>query len=265
MSATDRARRFSEHNAAWFDNQVTKQRISNYRTERMRRLVEYDSPADTRTFATQLLGPLQGKQVLDVGCGEGHNAVRLALRGATVHAVDVSAVSVAETRRLAAQYNVEDRVHASIQDLHAPAFPDASFDLLSGFLVLHHLDHALTGREMSRLLRPDGKAVFMEPSAANPLIMLARQYLNGRFGIHRVTDQDIGDHPITQQAIEAIGQHFTTTYVYHHEFLFFRLIYHFGPVRAAPIKDLLRALDRYAGLVPGLLPYTYTFVLEFRK
>ena len=40
--------------------------------------------------ALGLLGDLQGKRILDVGCGGGQNAVACALAGATVVGVDLS-------------------------------------------------------------------------------------------------------------------------------------------------------------------------------
>ncbi len=73
--------------------------------------------------------PLTPGSALDVGCGEGADAIWLATRGWTVTAVDVSAVAVDRARRAAAAAGVA--VEWVCGDALATPFPAASFDLLS--------------------------------------------------------------------------------------------------------------------------------------
>ena len=47
---------------------------------------------------------------------------------------------------------------------------DDSFDLVCGSGILHHLDLPAAMRELARVLRPSGRAVFMEPLGHNPAI-----------------------------------------------------------------------------------------------
>jgi|HubBroStandDraft_1064217.scaffolds.fasta_scaffold51390_5 SAM-dependent methyltransferase len=111
----------------------------------------YDRPA-----VLDLLGPVTGRRVLDVGCGPGLYAEELARRGAQVVGLDQSGemVRLASQRVPAAEF----RVH----DLAEPLtwLPEASFDLAVMPLVLHHLDDR-TGalREVRRVLRPGGSLV----------------------------------------------------------------------------------------------------------
>ena len=49
----------------------------------------------------RLLGDVRGLAVLDVGCGTGRHAIRLAAAGAAVHAVDFSAAMLEQARRKA--------------------------------------------------------------------------------------------------------------------------------------------------------------------
>jgi SAM-dependent methyltransferase len=67
---------------------------------------------------------------LDLGCGEGGDAVWLALRGWRVTAVDVSATALARAAEAAAAAGVSDRVDLQRHDL-AASFPAGTFDLVS--------------------------------------------------------------------------------------------------------------------------------------
>src|SRR4051812_49296456 len=72
-----------------------------------------------------LLGDLRGLRVLDVGCGTGRHAVRLARAGAVVTAVDFSEAMLAQARAKLGAEHVEFRVH----DLSKPLpFEDHGFD-----------------------------------------------------------------------------------------------------------------------------------------
>jgi SAM-dependent methyltransferase len=53
-------------------------------------------------------------------------------------------------------------------------FADASFDRIWGNAILHHLDLAVVARELRRVLRPGGVAVFCEPWGENLLLNWAR-------------------------------------------------------------------------------------------
>lgn len=94
-----------ETNAAWWDATVGE----GNRTQR-----EIVGPATER-----LLGPVQGLRVLDLACGNGHFARRLADLGAIVTAVDFSPTFLALARARSAGY--ADRVRFEEVDLTAGA------------------------------------------------------------------------------------------------------------------------------------------------
>ncbi|GAA2907627.1 class I SAM-dependent methyltransferase [Streptosporangium fragile] len=69
-------------------------------------------------------------RALDLGCGEGADAIWLARRGWHVTAVDISQVALDRAAHEAAQAGVADRIDWQRHDL-AVSFPDGAFDLVS--------------------------------------------------------------------------------------------------------------------------------------
>ena len=209
------------------------------------------------------LGELQGKRLLDVGCGVGQWSVFLAKLGAEVWAIDISPASLEVARRNATLHGVEDRIHFDTMNALATSFPDQFFDRVHGQDVIHHLDPELLGREVGRVLRPGGRAIFTENCANNPLLMLARKHLCGRFGIPRWSSGD--EYPLTREGIRAFGASFLTVDVAFPDFRFFHLLNAklFG-YRSRLLNHAFDALD--AGIyrfLPILRPWSYRQVIRF--
>ena len=115
----------------------------------------------------RLLGDVAGLDVVDVGCGTGRHALRLAAAGARVTAVDFSEEMLKQARGKRDATNVKFVRHDLDERL---PFDDASFDRVVCGLVLEHI--ADTGRflaELQRVCRPDG---FLVLSAMHPAMML---------------------------------------------------------------------------------------------
>ncbi|MBI4057618.1 MAG: class I SAM-dependent methyltransferase [Elusimicrobia bacterium] len=124
-------------------------------------------------YAFERLSPVRGKRLLDLGCGAGETSVYFALQGAHVTAVDISPEMIAVARRLAEKHGVPIDVKTAVAE--ALPFPDASFDLVFGNGVLHHVDMVPALREIHRLLKPGGCAAFVEPLKHNPIISIYRR------------------------------------------------------------------------------------------
>ena len=118
----------------------------------------------------------RGCQVLELGCGTGRDSLRLARHGARVVGVDVSREGL---RRAATRAREEgfgpDNPTFRLMNAEALTFPPTVFDLVIGSGVVHHLDLDALRRQLPRLLKPTGHAVFHEPLGHNPLLNLYRR------------------------------------------------------------------------------------------
>ncbi len=106
---------------------------------------------------------------LDLGCGEGADAVWLAERGWAVVAVDVSAVALRRAAELARERGVGDRIDFQDHDLGA-SFPDGAFDLVSAEF-LHstiELDRIPILRRAAAAVAPGGVLAIVDHGAAPP-------------------------------------------------------------------------------------------------
>jgi ubiquinone/menaquinone biosynthesis C-methylase UbiE len=114
-----------------------------------------------------LLGDVRGLQILDVGCGTGRHALRLARASAIVTAIDFSDAMLAQARSKPGAEKIDFRVH----DLSKPlSFEASQFDrVICGLVIDHIADLERLFREMSRVCKPGGAVVV---SVMHPAMML---------------------------------------------------------------------------------------------
>lgn len=92
-------------------------------------------------------------RALDLGCGEGADAVWLAEHGWQVVAVDISANALQRARHLADDRNMVSRISFECHDL-TESFPDGPFDLVSAQFF-----HSPVELDRTRILRRAADAV----------------------------------------------------------------------------------------------------------
>lgn len=218
---------------------------------------------DLYAYGLRLLGDLHGRDVLDCGCGRGHVSVMLAKRGAHVTAFDTAQEELAIAEGLARANGVQVKfIREPFENL---SFPDESFDLLFGTFVLHHVDLSRACQQIKRVLKPGGRAVFIENSAFNPLLMAARTHICGRFGVARYGDDH--EHPLTRKDIAMVKAAFPdTSQVHFPSLLLFRLLdFYVFKRRSAFITALLEKLDDVIGRIPVARKYGYLQVVHVWK
>lgn len=113
--------------------------------------------------ALDQIRPLEGKRILEAGTGTGNLLVWFAMNGAEVVGNDVSAGVMEVARKRASMNGVLGEVDFVHQPIESLDHPDGSFDVVFGNVVAHHFDVGRAGRNIYRLLKPGGAAVFSEP------------------------------------------------------------------------------------------------------
>jgi 2-polyprenyl-3-methyl-5-hydroxy-6-metoxy-1,4-benzoquinol methylase len=200
---------------------------------------------------------LPGKRVLDYGCGDGGFSFELAQRGALVDGIDISEGLVEMASCSMPRGMPKPRF--SVCDAHCTSFPDASFDYIFGNGILHHLKLEEAYREIARLLKPGGKAFFMEAMEHHPLAILMRMVTPA--------SRSVDEKPLSLEQIEMAARFFGLRHTEHYLFA----------VVAAPLHLLnrrlacgaIKALDQMDRVMirffPGLGRYAWQSMLELEK
>ncbi|KPI19082.1 Methyltransferase type 11 [Actinobacteria bacterium OK074] len=109
------------------------------------------------------VGAAAGKRLIDVGCGIGTPALRVASRtGAEVVGITVSGKQVERATKSAEAEGLTGQVRFELADaMHMP-FPDGSFDSAYALESIIHMDRETALREIARVIRPGGRIVLTD-------------------------------------------------------------------------------------------------------
>lgn len=164
-------------------------------------------PADTAyplEYAFSLLGAAAGKTVLDFGCGSGENSLLLARRGARVIGVDISSALLSLASKRLALNGLDERAEFIVGSAHDVPLPDASVDAVLGIAILHHVDLKKAAREVHRVLKPGGRAIFQEPVRDSATVRAVRRMIP-----YRAPDVSPFERPLTTKELKDFARGFT--------------------------------------------------------
>ncbi len=215
------------------------------------------------------IGPLKGRTVLDVGCGQGRFTRVLARRGARVTAIDWSRRMIETALRHEQEEPLQIRyLHVDARTMGARLAP-RSFDLVVGCMSLMDapgLERILTGAR--RLLRPGGRLVF---SVSHPLNTAALGWEHpgardrGAMRIGPYFDERVG---VTRWRMKRLTRPFDTIY-WHRTFESWFGILHRAGFEVVALSEP-RATARQAREVPllrttRLFPFFLVFDCRVRS
>jgi SAM-dependent methyltransferase len=117
----------------------------------------------------EIVEPLAPGAALDLGCGEGGDAIWLAEHGWQVLATDISETALQRAAAAAESRGVADRITFEQHDL-SNSFPEGTFDLISA-QFLHSmlpLDRPRILRDAAGVVRPAGVLVIVDHAGPPP-------------------------------------------------------------------------------------------------
>jgi SAM-dependent methyltransferase len=194
-----------------------------------------------------------GARTLELGCGVHTWAFDLAVADAHPTAIDISPVAIEWAEQTAAERGITGATFA-VMNAEKLEYPDDTFDMVHGCGVLHHLDLDRTLPDIRRVLKPDGRFVFVEPMGHNPAINAFRR----RTPQMRTEDE----HPLMAGDLAIIQRHFPATRVrrYHLTSLIAGFLYQ-TPL-ADPVARVLERLDGLLLKLPILRNWCWMVVIE---
>ncbi len=144
-----------------------------------------------------VIGDVAGLDMVELGCGTAYFSAWLARRGARPVGVDITPAQLETARRCQREFGLDfPLIEANAEDV---PLPDAMFDLaVSEYGASLWCDPYKWIPEAARLLRPDGRLVFMTNT---PLVLLCspdeelpaeERLLRSQFGSHRFEWPDGG-------------------------------------------------------------------------
>lgn len=114
-----------------------------------------------RAAYVRAAGMAEGLNVLDVGCNNGYGTLVIAERCRHIIGVDVSPRAI----EAAQQEHAASNVSYQLVDGDVLPFADNSFDLVTSFQVIEHVEAVIPYlREICRVMRNPGRAIFTTPN-----------------------------------------------------------------------------------------------------
>ena len=117
----------------------------------------------------KLVSHLNPGEALELGCGNGGDAIWLAENQWTVTALDIATTATERLTHLADETRLQDRITATVWDLNH-GLPQGEFDLINAH-YLHarsHLERTSVFRAAANALRPGGHLLIVDHGSTAP-------------------------------------------------------------------------------------------------
>jgi len=198
----------------------------------------------------------QGSKILELGCGTGAYALKMASQGAKVTGVDISDYAIKKAREKAAEKNLD--IDFQVMNAERLQLEDNYFDLICGTGILHHLNLNKAITETKRVMKNEGTAVFVEPLGHNVLINWFRILTPGLRTKH--------EHPLKLKDLRYMKNRFRQMEVNYYYLFPLLAIFLKGFAAFAEILKGLEYLDnKIFNLLPFSKRYAWQILIMLRK
>jgi 2-polyprenyl-3-methyl-5-hydroxy-6-metoxy-1,4-benzoquinol methylase len=160
------------------------------------------------------LGP--GRTLLDVACGAGGPALRIAATtGCAIAGIDLHEQAIATARALASERGLSARARFEQADAQqALSFPDARFDAVTCIDAINHLpDRPRVIGEWARVLKPGGRLFFSDPVVVTGPLSSAEIASRSAIGFFLFVPIDYDERVIAQCGLRLLAREDTTAHM----------------------------------------------------
>ena len=197
----------------------------------------------------------KNSEILDYGCGVGPVIEKvIKFNPKKITGIDISDVSISKAREKLNNYNT--KIDLIVDNCEATKFSKNEFDIVYGLGILHHLQFSKCIDEISRILKPDGKLLFIEPLGTNPIINFYR------FLTPKSRSRD--EHPLVFKDFEMIKSKFKSVNIKYYGFLTLVFFPFYSSSKSKIFKVLVK-LDQLLFKIKIFRFFAWSVLISARK
>ncbi len=211
----------------WNENKLERTKI-----KKLRRHAFHYSYKREANILDKIVETFAGKELLEIGSHSWMAWIKNKVVPAKITCINISEVELDKGAINAKDLPFEIDFH--LMDANNLTFPDASFDIVYGGAILHHLDIEKSVNHIHRVLKPGGYILFTEPLNINPIYKIYRK-LNPK---ERTPDE----HALVSKDFKLIRKKFTFD---HYFFDFFSVIFGFIALKVYGDKNYGNWINKF--------------------
>jgi len=177
-----------------------------------------------------------GSEVLDFGCGIGSSLEKvLKFKPEKIIGIDISDISIKKAKNMLRE--TDSKVNLIIGNCEKTKFDNDKFDIVYGTGILHHLNISTCVDEIFRILKSNGKFVFIEPLGTNPFINFYRKLTP--------KSRSVDEHPLVKRDFDLIKKKFTNIKIKYYGFLTLIFFPFYKEPKYSSVFQFLKTIDQF--------------------
>lgn len=152
----------------WNEGKLDRRKI-----KKLRRHAFFYSYKREKKILNNLLKNFNGQDVLEIGSYTWAAWFNEDTKPKSLTCINISEVELNKGKQHASKQSFPVNHH--LMDANDLTFEDASFDIVFGGAILHHIDIEKSINHIHRVLKPGGKIIFLEPLNMNPFYKVYRK------------------------------------------------------------------------------------------